>query len=140
MSSQSNSGLEASKYEGASMEGVIIRAFKIEDYHAAYALRLKTCKGLNNLSESRDGVAAFLDRNPGTCFVAEADGKLIGTIMGGFDGRFGSLNHLGVVKEYRMRGIGKTARGNRRERVKKQGNRVYRAICLQPEHRRYGFL
>ena len=48
----------------------------------------------------------FADRNPKTCFVAEADGRLIGTIMAGNDGRRGYIYHTAVHPNYRGRGIG----------------------------------
>jgi ribosomal protein S18 acetylase RimI-like enzyme len=35
------------------------------------------------------------------CFVAETDGKIIGTIMAGNDGRRGHIYHLTVKPKYR---------------------------------------
>lgn len=57
-----------------------IRDMSIGDYTNAYALWL-SCPGigLHPADDSREGIARFLDRNPKTCFVAEADGRLIGT-------------------------------------------------------------
>ena len=46
-------------------------------------------------------------RNPNTCFVAENNGKLIGVIISGHDGRRGFIYHTTVKKEYRGQGIGK---------------------------------
>lgn len=53
-----------------------------------------------------EGVARFLARNPGTCFVAEENGRVVGTVLGGDDGRRGYVHHLAVVPELRGRGIG----------------------------------
>ena len=84
-----------------------IRDMNIGDYTNAYALWL-SCPGigLHPADDSQEGIARFLDRNPKTCFVAEADGRLIGTIMAGNDGRRGYIYHTAVHPNYRGRGIG----------------------------------
>ncbi|MDE7398338.1 MAG: GNAT family N-acetyltransferase [Oscillospiraceae bacterium] len=79
-----------------------IRKMTIADYDAVYALWL-SCKGmgLNNLDDSKEGIARFLERNPETCFVAESDGKIIGIILTGHDGRRGYIYHTAVNPESR---------------------------------------
>ena len=42
----------------------------------------------------------------GLFFVAEVGGKVVGTIMAGYDGHRGWIYSLAVLPEYRMRGIG----------------------------------
>ena len=86
---------------------VTIRRMKAEDYDDALALWV-SCGGvsLRSVEDSRAGIAAFLERNPGTCFAAEADGKVVGTILAGNDGRRGYLYHVAVGRAYRNRGIG----------------------------------
>ncbi len=37
--------------------------------------------------------------------VAEVNGVVVGTVMGGYDGHRGSADHLGVHPEFRGRGI-----------------------------------
>ena len=85
----------------------MIRKMKIEDYAAVYELWL-SCKGmgLNDVDDSQEGIARFLERNPDTCFVCEEDGKLIGVIMAGNDGRRGYIYHTAVAPAYQKRGIG----------------------------------
>jgi N-acetylglutamate synthase-like GNAT family acetyltransferase len=46
-----------------------------------------------------------LDRDPGLFLVAEEDGRVIGTGIGGFYGRSGVIYHLAVGPEMRSRGI-----------------------------------
>ena len=84
-----------------------IRLMTIEDYDAIYALWL-SCKGmgLNNVDDSREGIARYLARNPNTCFVAEEAGKILGVIMAGHDGRRGFIYHTSVSPDERGRGIG----------------------------------
>lgn len=85
-----------------------IRTMTIEDYDDVYALWL-SCKGmgLNDRDDSREGIARFLERNPTTCFVAVSEGKMIGCILGGHDGRRGHIYHTAVSPERRGQGIGR---------------------------------
>ncbi|MDE5741958.1 MAG: GNAT family N-acetyltransferase [Oscillospiraceae bacterium] len=79
---------------------------KTEDYEAVYGLWL-SCKGmgLNTVDDSREGIERFLHRNPDTCFVAEADGKIVGAIIAGSDGRRGYIYHTAVSSDQRRQGI-----------------------------------
>ncbi|MDR2788455.1 MAG: GNAT family N-acetyltransferase [Candidatus Accumulibacter sp.] len=56
-------------------------------------------------ADTPEGLARFLVRNPGLSFVAESDGRLVGCLMGGHDGRRGHLHHLAVDAGHRRRGI-----------------------------------
>ena len=80
----------------------------IEDYDQVYAL-WKSIHGfgIRSIDDSRDGVERFLKRNPTTSVVAEADGKIVGCILCGHDGRRGCLYHVCVEEAYRKHGIGK---------------------------------
>ena len=84
-----------------------IREMQIEDYDAVYALWLSCAgMGLNNLDDSAEGIARFLRRNPGTCFVAEEVGRVVGCILAGNDGRRGYIYHTAVHPDKRKHGIG----------------------------------
>ncbi|WP_277934927.1 GNAT family N-acetyltransferase [Parablautia intestinalis] len=86
-----------------------IRSMMIDDYDGVYALWM-SIKGfaLRSLDDSREGVERFLKRNPGNSVVAIEDGKIVGSILCGHDGRRGCLYHVCVHEAYRMRGIGKS--------------------------------
>jgi len=86
-----------------------IREMKIEDYDNVFAL-WKTIKGfgIRSVDDSKEGIERFLKWNPGLSVVAEEDGKIIGAILCGSDGRRGCLYHVCVHKDYRRQGIGKT--------------------------------
>lgn len=85
-----------------------VRTMQIDDYDKVYALWM-TIKGfsIRSIDDSREGVARFLRRNPTTSVVAEMDGKVVGAILCGHDGRRGCLYHVCVQEKYRMHGIGK---------------------------------
>ena len=85
-----------------------IRQMKIEDYEEVYHLwkRIRGF-GIRSMDDSREGVERFLKRNPTTSVVAEEDGKIVGAILCGHDGRRGCLYHVCVDEAYRRHGIGK---------------------------------
>lgn len=60
-----------------------------------------------NEMDNLEHLKMFLERNPGLSFVTEDNGKIIGTILGSFDGRRGYMQKLVVDKNYRGQGIGK---------------------------------
>lgn len=78
----------------------------ISDYDNVYGLWTScTGMGLNSIDDSHEGIERFLLRNPETCFVAEADGVIVGAIMSGNDGRRGYIYHTAVLPAYRNLGI-----------------------------------
>lgn len=86
----------------------MVRSMTITDYDEVYALWMQI-KGfaIRSVDDSRVGVERFLKRNPRTSVVAIEDGKVVGAILCGHDGRRGCLYHVCVHPDYRRRGIGK---------------------------------
>jgi N-acetylglutamate synthase len=58
-----------------------------------------------NESDTREAIAAFLDRNPELSAVALVDATVVGAMLAGHDGRRGYLHHLAVTPTHRGRGI-----------------------------------
>ncbi|HEY9068582.1 MAG TPA: GNAT family N-acetyltransferase [Burkholderiaceae bacterium] len=52
-------------------------------------------------------IAKFLARNPGLSRVAMANGRVVGTILVGHDGRRGLIHHLAVAASVRRLGVGR---------------------------------
>lgn len=83
-----------------------IREMSIRDYEPVLGL-LESIDGVRLRSaDSRDGIARYLERNPGCSFVAEEGGEIVGCIMSGHDGRRGYLQHLAVSPSHRRLGLG----------------------------------
>ena len=84
-----------------------IREMTIADYDEVYAMWL-ACPGLglNSVDDSFKGIEVYLKRNPTTCFVAICDGKIVGAILSGHDGRRGIISHTAVIPDYQGKGIG----------------------------------
>lgn len=87
----------------------MVSVMTMDDYDEVYALWSKI-KGfaMRSIDDSRAGVERFLKRNPTTSVVAKEDGKVVGAILCGHDGRRGCLYHVCVEPQYRRRGIGKS--------------------------------
>jgi ribosomal protein S18 acetylase RimI-like enzyme len=78
-----------------------------DDYQAAYAVWGSAGKGIHiAASDSLDEIGKLVMKSPGLFFVAESEGRIIGTVMGGFDGRRGLIYHLAVLPEYQKKHIG----------------------------------
>ena len=100
----------------------MIRTMMIEDYEQVYALWKKIHGfGLRSIDDSREGVEKFLKRNPTTSVVAVEDGKIVGAILCGHDGRRGCLYHVCVDEAYRRRGIGRAMVVQSMEALKEEG-------------------
>lgn len=87
---------------------VTVRSMQIEDYDQVYALWM-TIHGfsIRTIDRFQRRVERFLKRNPGISVVAEMDGRVVGAILCGHDGRRGCLYHVCVHEDYRMHGIGR---------------------------------
>jgi N-acetylglutamate synthase len=83
-----------------------VRAMHLDDYvQVARLWQRSEGVGLSE-SDSLDGVAAFLLRNPGLSAVAESStGEIVGAVLCGHDGRRGYLHHLAVDAAHRRRGV-----------------------------------
>ena len=81
-----------------------IRPLTIDDYDSVYDLwsdGRQSRRALNPVDDSREGIDRYLKRNPGTCFAAVSEDRIIGVILSGHDGRRGIIHHLCVHPDYR---------------------------------------
>ena len=84
-----------------------IKPFTIELYEEVLSL-WRRCDGIGlGDSDSKENIARYLARNPGTSRVAENGGQVVGAVLAGDDGRRGYLHHLAVDKNFRRKGIGR---------------------------------
>jgi len=117
-----------------------IRAMTINDYDVVYALWLSTPNmGLNNLDDSKDGIAAYLARNPNTCFVAEKSGDIVGIILSGHDGRRGFIYHVAVAQSEQRHGIGTALVGTAMSALAREGINKVALVVLAPNEKGNAF-
>ena len=99
-----------------------IRTMEESDYEEVYEL-WTTIHGfaMRSLDDSKEGILKFIKRNPNTSVVAVVDGKIVGSILAGHDGRHGSFYHVCVHEDYRKHGIGKAMVTSAMIRLKNEG-------------------
>jgi ribosomal protein S18 acetylase RimI-like enzyme len=85
---------------------MMIRSMNSTDYPAAFHL-WEECRLPLGESDTATEIDRFLARNPDTCLVAVRDERLIGTVLGGFDGRRGLIHHLAVHPGFQRQGVGR---------------------------------
>lgn len=69
-------------------------------------------------------IAREISKDPGLLIGAFEEGKLIGSIIGTFDGRRGWLNRLAVHPAHRRKGIGASLIDEMEYRLKKRGAKL----------------
>ena len=108
--------------QNALVEEIQIVPMSEDDYDDVHALWM-TIRGfgIRALDDSREDIGRFILRNPTTSVVAKADGRIIGSILCGSDGRQGALYHVCVAQEYRRRGIGTHMVGYCMHKLKEMG-------------------
>lgn len=110
-------------------EKVEIRNLRPDDYEEI--IRIWAEGGLHVKTKGRDSkalVTAEMKRNPDYLIGACIDDKLIGVVVGTYDGRRGCVNRLAVVKEYRKHGIAQELIRVCEERLKASGALVIYAL------------
>ena len=93
-------------------------------------------EGTNPVDDSVEGFTKYLRRNPATSFVAVDDGRIIGTILAGHDGRRGIFHHVSVLPEYQKQGIGKMLVDNDMEALRKEG--ITKVLLVVFDHNENG--
>ncbi|NTU54672.1 MAG: GNAT family N-acetyltransferase [Anaerolineales bacterium] len=85
-----------------------IREFRYpQDYPAVRDLWEGMEKGVHvGRSDTPQEIEKKILRDPDLFLVAEEDGRIIGSVIGGYDGRRGLLYHLAVARDFRHRGLG----------------------------------
>lgn len=97
-----------------------IRSFKIDDYKSVRGLWERS--GLEiRPGDGKAEVRTKTTRDPELFLVAEEDDRIVGTVMGAWDGRRGWLYHLGVLPEYQRTGLATALVAEAEKRMKAKG-------------------
>jgi ribosomal protein S18 acetylase RimI-like enzyme len=97
----------------------IIREFAEADYEQVAAL----WEAGDIRVESREDLALKLRRDADLFLVAEEEGRIVGVVLGAFDGRLGSINRLAVAEPRRRSGLASQLVQAVEERLRAKGAR-----------------
>ena len=130
------SGLTINRYDIRTGEGnqtmdIEYRILNEDDYDELFALWNEvpqTKRALNPVDDTREGITSYMNRNPHTCFGAFVDGKLVGAILSGHDGRRGIIHHLCVNPAFQKKGIARTLVRKAEDALKGEG--IQKIFCL----------
>ncbi len=105
------------------MAPICIREFHApDDYTRALRLWEEMEKGIHvGPSDAPAEIDKKLERDPDLFLVAEDGGDLIGTVIGGYDGRRGFIYHLAVHADHRSRGVGSRLMNEVEARLRARG-------------------
>ena len=107
---------------------VIIRDFLFpDDYSEVIELWKHAGEGIHlGQSDTLEEIKKKVDFDSNLFLIAEKDQKIIGTVLGGFDGRRGLVYHLAVQQNYRHQGIASALMDELENRLRAKGClRVY---------------
>jgi ribosomal protein S18 acetylase RimI-like enzyme len=83
-----------------------IRPFTLSDKEAVVEV-WRTCGLTHPNNDPHKDIARKMKVDPEMFLVCELDGKIIGTVMVGYEGHRGWINYLGVLPGYQGQGLGR---------------------------------
>ena len=83
-----------------------IKKFTMESYKTVVNLWKKSGIHVGS-SDTKEQLEKMLQRNPNLFLIGMVDDRIIGVVMGGFDGRRGYVHHLAIDPDYQRKGYGK---------------------------------
>jgi ribosomal protein S18 acetylase RimI-like enzyme len=116
---------------GLSM-GFVIRDCRPEEADAVLALWWQA-ETTVSLTDTVEDIERAIDRSPACVLVAEAENRIVGSVIAGFDGWRGSLYRLAVHPTYRRRGIARALVGEAERRLAVQGAKRITAM-VEKDH------
>ncbi len=110
---------------------MIIREMTINDYEEVFAMWQITSKRALSEADSKEQISRYLTRNAGMSQVAVENGRIIGTVLAGHDGRRGFIHHMAVLPEYRRHRIGHRLAQKAVEKISAEGIDKTHIFCYQ---------
>ena len=92
--------------------------------------RLWDLLDLRSLGDDDAGLAAMAARNPGLLLVATVGDEIVGSALGGWDGRRGWIYHVGIHPDHQRRGIANRLVAMLEERLRALGCPKVNVIVL----------
>jgi purine-nucleoside phosphorylase/ribosomal protein S18 acetylase RimI-like enzyme len=113
-------------------KGLIIRGCRPDEAEAVLALWLEA-EAARSATDTVEDLRRAILHSPAIVLAAERDGRLIGSVIGSFDGWRGNIYRLAVVPAYRRQGVARALVAEVEQRLARQGARRITALVLN-EH------
>lgn len=92
------------------------------DYQQVYDLWCSIEKGVHvGRSDALNEIEKKMARDPDLFLIAETENKIVGSVIGGYDGRRGLIYHLAVNHLFRGQGIGSRLMDEVESRLRTKG-------------------
>lgn len=108
-----------------------VRTLQPGDLESALALWQRT---ENIAPVTRDEVDGVLAHDPGLVLAAEQDGRLVGVVLGTYDGRRGWIQRLAVDPERRRGGVARALVAELERRLVERGCRQVNLLVFDHNH------
>jgi ribosomal protein S18 acetylase RimI-like enzyme len=118
-----------------------IREFVFErDFQAVLDLWRMSGPGIQHSpSDEPEEIKKKLKRDPDLFLVAEQDTSIVGTVLGGFDGRRGIVYHLAVMPSKRRKRIGQMLMKELEKRLQQKGCLKYYLLVTRDNQHALAF-
>jgi ribosomal protein S18 acetylase RimI-like enzyme len=90
-------------------------------------------------TDSVEALRSLLERDPGALILAVDDGRIVGSVIAGWDGWRGSVYRLAVATGHRRQGLGRSLLRAAEDRLAGLGARRLHAIVVGTESRAVAF-
>ncbi|GAB4494086.1 MAG: GNAT family acetyltransferase [Anaerolineales bacterium] len=107
------------------MTDISIRPFRFpEDYETVLTLWQNAGEGIGiGVSDQPEEIEKKVRYAPDLFLLAESGSRIVGTVIGGYDGRRGMVYHLAVNADFRGQGIGTLLMDEIETRLREKGCR-----------------
>jgi ribosomal protein S18 acetylase RimI-like enzyme len=115
-----------------------IREFKVTDYAETKNLWIEAGLVMRP-GDNLEGIKLKLQRDPDLFLVAEQEHRIVGVVLGAWDGRRGWINHLAVRPNLQRTGIGQVLIRELEKRLIQKGAKKVNAQIYQSNRKSIDF-
>ncbi|TXR57565.1 GNAT family N-acetyltransferase [Quadrisphaera setariae] len=113
------------------MTDVVVRAARTDEAGVLLDFWARAGENAARPSDELDAVVRLVERDPEALVVAELDGRVVGTVIAGWDGWRANLYRLAVDPDVRGRGIGGLLLARAEQRLRALGAQRFCAMVLE---------